>query len=86
MHIERVDPEDLTGPAVRGWYDVRRAARAADDPHPPPMSWQEHVGSLRYGWDGGRPEHWVAHRPGQGVVAGYQLALPHWDNRHLAEG
>ncbi|MFZ5850274.1 MAG: GNAT family N-acetyltransferase [Actinomycetota bacterium] len=85
MHIERVDPEDLTGRAVRGWYDVRRAARAADDPHPPPMSWQEHVGSLRYGWDGDRPEHWVAVDPDRGVVAGYQLELPRWDNRHLAE-
>lgn len=81
-----MDPEGLTSPAVRGWYDVRRAARAADDPHPPPMSWQEHVGSLTHGWDGARPEHWAARRLGQGVVAGYRLELPHRDNRHLAEG
>ena len=79
MRIVRLDPADSD--AMRGCYEVHKAAAAIDDPHEPPMSLPVFSVWLSSGWDGNPGEVWYApgEDPGE-VIACFRLDLPDLEN------
>jgi RimJ/RimL family protein N-acetyltransferase len=86
MRIERLDPADDA--VARACYDVELAARAADDPVQPPLSFTAFRVWMTTGWNGNPGEVWVAPAsPGQagGELIGWcRLILPDLENTDRA--
>lgn len=76
----RLDPADSD--ALRGCYEVHKAASAVDDPHEPPMSLPVFSVWLESGWEGNPGEVWYVpgEDPGE-VIAYFRLDLPDLENR-----
>lgn len=81
MEITEVSWSDLG--AVRRYTDLTNAVRRADSPWAHPMTPQECVGELRYGWDGEPATALLASVDGVAVAAG-EYETTTYDNRHLA--
>ena len=85
MRITRLDHAD--DDAIRGCYDVWRAAHAADDPLSPPLSLPVFRHWLARGWESEPSETWVATDEATGEIIGwYRIELPDLENRHRASG
>jgi GNAT superfamily N-acetyltransferase len=78
MRILRLDTADNDG--IRGCFDVREAARQADDPFRPPQSLRVFQYEVFSKWDGSPTEVWYA--PGaEGSVTGwYAIVFPDLQN------
>ena len=70
-------------PAMREWYDLRRAVEDADLPGDPPLGWVLHKGMLRHPWPGTENLAFLARR--EGVLVGWLgLYLPQNENVEAA--
>lgn len=76
-----VSPDDSA--AVQGYVDVVNAVRRADSPWEPPLTHDEVVGRLRYGWDLEPGSMHLLHEGGRVVAAG-GYSTSERDNLHLA--
>lgn len=65
--------------ALREWFDLAEAARAADQPADPPSCWTAHRAGLTDPWPGEEPRAWLARAEGSPVGVGV-LGLPMLDN------
>jgi GNAT superfamily N-acetyltransferase len=83
LSVAPVDPSDED--AIRQWYELRRAAVAADKPDDPPPCWVHERGSFRHPCPGEVRTVWLARVAGS-VVGGCVLVLPVLDNVRNAYG
>lgn len=84
MEIEKFDPA-ADAESTLACYQIRVAAKNAEDPTGPQMSARSFGAVLAAGWIGNPRETWLA-RGDDGAPAGwYQVELPDRDNRQLAE-
>jgi GNAT superfamily N-acetyltransferase len=83
MELVRFDPADNA--AVRAFYEVREAARLADEPFTSPLSRQVLRNLAAEGWTGDPAVTWYAPGAEPGTADGwYRLELPDLENRERA--
>jgi GNAT superfamily N-acetyltransferase len=83
MELVRFDPADNA--AVRSFYEVREAARLADEPFTSPLSRQVLRNLATEGWTGDPAVTWYAPGAEPGTADGwYRLELPDLENRERA--
>jgi GNAT superfamily N-acetyltransferase len=80
MRLERWEP----GPDAAGLHSAYVAARAVDNPAPPPLSTRVFTGWLAAGWGGEPREVWFVPGSGGAVDGWYRLVLPDLENTSRA--
>jgi GNAT superfamily N-acetyltransferase len=84
MELSWIDPAAPDQGDLAGAVAVLAAARAEDSPHLPPPTVASYTARLRHGHDGEPPRAAVTRDPAGRVIGLLSMALPEWDNTHLA--